>query len=352
MIIRDFKFIPYKLKLKSPFKNASFVINDREGFIIRIVDENNFIGFGEVAPLPGFSLETAEKCDIALNKLHYSIIEKSAKKLDFDLIHELQSISSLPSLSFGIEQAVISLLIKRGELSSLLANSKPIEVNGLVGIEPKDVALKKVDDLLIKGFKTIKIKIGENNFEDDIKLIKTITDRIDDSIKIRIDVNGNWDYEKAEQAVTILDSTKIELIEQPVNNINELVMLSDFSPIPIAVDEAIKSSADARNIIEKSNIQIIILKPSILGGIIETITLIKSAERLGKKIIISSAFESVVGRSALMLLASLITGNHAHGLNTATYLAEDFASDDYPIINGNTFFNHNNYPPKFNGLKL
>ena len=346
MIIRDFKFIPYKLKLKSPFKNASFAINEREGFIIRIVDENNFVGFGEVAPLPGFSLENIENCDVALNKLHYSIIEKSAKKIDFDLIQELQSISNLPSLSFGIEQAVISLLIKRGELSSLLTNSKPIEINGLVGIEPKDEVLKKIDDLLIKGFKTIKIKIGGNNFEDDIELIKTITNRIDDSIKIRLDINGNWDYEKAEQAVNILDSTKIELIEQPVNNINELVMLADFSPIPVAVDETIKSSADARSIIEKSNIQTIILKPSILGGIIETITLIKSAGKLGKKIIISSAFEAVVGRSALMLLSSLVNGNHAHGLNTAAYLAEDFGTDSYPITKGIAFFNHKEYPPK------
>ena len=105
MIIRDFKFIPYKLKLKSPFKNASFTINNREGFIVRIEDENNFVGFGEVAPLPGFSVEAIEKCDIALNKLHYSIIEKSSKKIDFDLIQELRSISDLPSLSFGIEQA-------------------------------------------------------------------------------------------------------------------------------------------------------------------------------------------------------------------------------------------------------
>jgi o-succinylbenzoate synthase len=212
--------------------------------------------------------------------------------------------------------------------------------------------LKKIDDLLSKDFKTIKIKIGGNSFNDDIELINTITNRIDDSIKIRLDINGNWDYEKAEYAVNALDNTKIELIEQPVNDINELVMLSDFSPIPIAVDETIKNCNDARNIIEKSNIQTIILKPSILGGIIETITFIKSAEKLGKKIIISSAFESAVGRSALMLLASMVNGNHAHGLNTASYLAEDLASDEYPVSDGTIFFNHKKYPPEFNGLNL
>lgn len=351
MILRDFKFFPFDLKFKSPFVNANSVLKNREGFIIKIVDENNLIGFGEVAPLPGFSSETIEKCDIALNKLYYSIIEKAAKKIEFDLIQELQSVSDLPSLAFGIEQAIISLLIKRGELTSLLSHAKSINVNGLVGIGPKDTVLKKIDDLLINDFKTIKIKVGGNSFDDDIDLIKTITKRIDDSIKIRLDVNGNWNYEQTEQAVNTIDKAKIELIEQPVSNINELVMLSDFSPIPIAVDETIKTSNDAKNIIEKSNIQVIVLKPSILGGIIETISLLKSGDRLGKKIIISSAFESVVGRSAITLLSALVNGNHAHGIDTASYLNEDLAEDVYPVEKGVIFFDSNNYPPSFDGIE-
>lgn len=350
MIIRDFKFVPYKLKFKAPFTNASFTTENRDGFIIKIIDDNNLVGIGEVAPLPEFSSETIEMCDIALNKLHYSIIDKAAKKIEFDLIQELQSISDLPSLAFGVEQAIISLLIRRGELKSLVTHDKTVKVNGLVGIGTKDIVLKNIDNLLANDFKTIKIKVGKNNFDDDIKLIETITSRIDDSIKLRLDVNGSWNYEQAERAVKILDKTKIELIEQPVKSINELVMLADFSPIPIAVDETIKNSNDAKNIIEKSNIQVIVLKPSILGGIIETIGLIKSADRLGKKIIISSAFESVVGRSALLLLSSLIKGNHAHGLGTSDFFIKDLASDEYPIINGLISFRSKNYPPKFHGL--
>ena len=47
-----------------------------------------------------------------------------------------------------------------------------------------------------------------------------------------------------------MDNSKIELIEQPVNNINELVMLSDFSPIPIAVDEIINVTAGLKGWID------------------------------------------------------------------------------------------------------
>jgi len=68
--------------------------------------------------------------------------------------------------------------------------------------------------------------------------------------------------------------------------------------------------------------------------------------------IISSAFESVVGRSALALITSFVRGNYAHGLNTAKYFAEDLATDDYLISKGEMLFIPNEYPPKFNGIAL
>lgn len=352
MIIREFKFSQFSLNLKEPFKNASFIIETRNGFIIKITDENNYIGFGEVAPLPGFSSETLHECEVALNRLYYTIIDNSAKNEEFDLISELHSISNLPSLIFGIEQAVISLLIQRGELSSLLSHEKIIHVNGIVGIKSKEEIFRKIDDLLANDFKTIKMKLGINSIEDDVEIVKQIANRIDDSIKIRLDVNGNWNYQQAEFAVNNLPKEKIELIEQPVNNINELVMLSDFSPIPIAIDESIRNTSEAKEIIERSNITNIVLKPSILGSIIQTISLIKSAGNLGKKIIISSAFESVVGRSAIVWLASFVIENHAHGLNTAEHFVEDLATDEYQISNGEILFNPKNYPPRFNGIVI
>ncbi|MCF6268755.1 MAG: o-succinylbenzoate synthase [Melioribacteraceae bacterium] len=352
MLIRDFKFSQFSLMLKEPLRNASFTIESRKGFIVKIVDENNFIGYGEVSPLPGFSAEPLDECEAALNRLYYSIISKSARNEEFDLITELHSISNLPSLLFGIEQAVISLLIQRGELSSILRNEKRTLVNGIVGIKSKDETFREIDSLLIADFKTIKIKLGVNSVEDDVEFVKNIATRVDDSIKIRLDVNGNWNYQQAEFAVNNLPQDKIELLEQPVNNINELIMLSDFSRIPIAIDESIRNVSEAKKIIERSNITTIVLKPSILGSIIQTISLIKSAESLGKKIIISSAFESVVGRSALVLIASFIKGNYAHGLNTANHFIEDLATDDYLVSKGEILFNPKTYPPKFNGLAV
>ncbi|PIQ09943.1 MAG: o-succinylbenzoate synthase [Ignavibacteriales bacterium CG18_big_fil_WC_8_21_14_2_50_31_20] len=347
MIIQDFSFSSFDIKLKTPFINSSFVINSRKGFIIKITDENNFIGLGEANPLPGLSKETFEDIEIELNKLYYSIKNKALKKESFDISTELNGVAHLPSLLFGVEQAIISLLIKRGELDSLLSKEKVIPVAGLVGIKSHEETLKNIDDLLADDFKTIKIKLGNNSIEDDIKLVKEVCSRIDDSIKIRLDINGKWNYQQAEFAVNNLPIDKIEFIEQPVSNINEIVMLSDFSPIPIAVDESVNTIQEARDLIELSNIKVIVLKPSILGSIIQSIVLIKLAENLNKKIIISSAFESVIGRSALVLLASIVKGSFAHGLNTAKHFVNDLAKESNSISKGKILFNPFSYPPNF-----
>ncbi|MCK5457849.1 MAG: hypothetical protein KAI45_12035, partial [Melioribacteraceae bacterium] len=196
-----------------PLRNASFIIKSRDGFIIKITDENNFIGYGEVSPLPGFSAETMYECEAALNRLHYTIIDKSAKNEEFDLISELQTISNLPSLLFGVEQAVISLLIQRREISTSLTDEKTIPVNGIVGIKSKEKTFRKIDDLLAADFNTIKIKLGLNSIEDDVELITQIINRIDESINIRLDINGNWNYQQAEFAINNLPQNKIELIE-------------------------------------------------------------------------------------------------------------------------------------------
>jgi hypothetical protein len=53
-----------------------------------------------------------------------------------------------------------------------------------------------------------------------------------------------------------------------------------------------------------------------------------------------------------MLLASLINGNYAHGLNTASYLEDDLDNDIYSVNNGKINFKPNNYPPEFKNVGL
>ena len=85
----------------------------------------------------------------------------------------------------------------------------------------------------------------------------------------------------------------------------------------------------------------------IYGGIISSLQLIKVAGKNNRNVIISSSFESAVGKSALVLLAASISHSFAHGLDTSEYFKQDICKDLFEVENGKIFCDIKNYPPQF-----
>lgn len=342
MIVRKFESVPFKIKLKKPFKNSIVEISNRQGFILKITDEIGNIGYGEISPLPGTSEETFESIIPIVEELKRKII---GSELDSDIF---QSLEKYPSTQFGISQALHSIFTLRDGFNPNWNINSTVLVNGIIGMMPKSEAMNKVEKLTAVGFKTIKIKVGREKIEDDINIIKSISQNFSSDIKYRLDANGKWDADKTLYAVEHLENTNVEYLEQPVKSTDELIELSKISNIPIAADESIRNSDDVKKMLAESNIQYIVLKPSIMGSITETINLINMIEAANRNVIISSAFESSIGRSALIFLASLVQNDSAHGLAVGSYFSNDIAKDAYPIVNGKIRFDKRSYPPKFN----
>ena len=61
MIIQNISLEPYQIKLKQPFRTASGIHEIREGLIISI-ETDGHKGFGEAAPMPGFSPDMLFEC--------------------------------------------------------------------------------------------------------------------------------------------------------------------------------------------------------------------------------------------------------------------------------------------------
>jgi O-succinylbenzoate synthase len=72
----------------------------------------------------------------------------------------------------------------------------------------------------------------------------------------------------------------------------------------------------------------------VLGAFFGTLDLIALARERNKNIIISSAFETPLGKSLLVLLAAASGSKRAHGLDTADFFANPFFKDPYPVGKG------------------
>ena len=337
MNIIDLKYQPYKLRLLTTFETSKSTISERKGFIISLKSSSGKVGIGDVSPFPEFGSETYEQAQNQIDSLRMELkIEK--ENIQESLKTILKEFNTSPSLRHGLEQALINLVCNEYETSvSQLLNIKlkrKINVNAVIGfLEPEKAtsyAFKFVED----GFKTIKVKTGQNNFDDDFKTLASIREAVGEEINIRIDINGKWSLNEAEKYLNQLEKLSIEYAEQPVNSMQDFLELKQRTSIPLAADESIRNLGSAEGFISSSAIDYVILKPMMLGGLNPTLEIIELAEKNNITPVVTSSFESSIGRANAVIAASACKSETAHGLAVSHYFEKDLDIEKYPVGNG------------------
>ncbi|GBD91854.1 o-succinylbenzoate synthase [bacterium BMS3Abin04] len=345
MKIREFKYFPYRLKFNSIFITSKQTFKLRDIIILQLIDDEGNKSYGEAAPLQNFGSENLN--DIK-NLLKEKISEFSGLEIEDAIsLSASPAFNKYPVTKFALEQAIMNFAIHSNyrpviNLISTGVQNK-IPVNAVVGKLPLKETVKKIEEITVGNYSSVKIKIGRRNFYDDLQIIDAAYKSIDTKIKLRLDLNGSWLLEKAKENISQITNYNIEFIEQPVKDTNELINLSRTSPIKIAPDESANNLNNTINLIDSDIFDFIVIKPMLNGGIFDTIKMINYANLKGVNIIISSALESAVGRSILPLLASNTNHNFAHGLATTEFYKNDLTPDFYKIKNGFVKFDFDKY---------
>ena len=176
------------------------------------------------------------------------------------------------------------------------------------------------------GVKSFKVKVGNNPAEDLARV--DVIRHLRPEAKIRIDVNGLWDVDQAEQFLIAVGD--IEYVEQPCATIEELRELKKRTSVKIVGDEILRKADNPFDIDLTGAADYLMLKVQPLGGIKRAHAI---AEHHKLPVVVSSALESAVGiKYGLELAASFNEMNFDCGLGTGSLLAKDVAQ--LPIIDG------------------
>jgi o-succinylbenzoate synthase len=340
MIITDLKYLEFTGTPLIPIFNSHFSIKHRTGIIIKLENEDGQTFYGEVSPLPRYSTESYVDAISCIRKVQNSL--KIGGSTNAETL--LNTASSVPSLVYGIESAIKGLSWQ----SNSLINNK-IKVNSLVGIMNEADTINLVEQYIKNGINTLKLKIGRLEFDKDLKIINSITKKFPNII-LRLDVNGVWDIEHAFAVIKKLSNFHIEYIEQPVSDLDDLIILSKNSSIPLAADESIQTNSDFYKVIESKTIQHIVIKPS-MHGFDKTVNFINIANKANVKTIISSLFESPIGKAANIYLAIQCEESTAHGLMPEVDSKDFRVTHPYKYENGFLTLNYCNYFSTFKGNK-
>ena len=350
MKITDFQIKKYDLPLVKPLIIRGKTICSRSGVIILLRNSDAFVGCGETAPLPGLHKENLTQVISQLNGLKEEILGLEINATPFAFDGQLQNLFStdlFASVRFGIEMAIFNLL-RQSQNISINPQITAIDVNGLITAE--DDLFVEVENLLKRGYSTIKIKVGRRSIEEDIKMVRTLKEIIGGRAGLRLDANRSWLLAEAISFCKAIGPMGIEYIEEPLKNIADLGCFFNETNMPVALDETIvESGIDTTE--DFNTIVAFVLKPSLLGGFDKTAQIVKFAKKNHKNVCLSSTFETSVSIEAFAAFAALMKiDDTPHGLDTLKWFEEDLFINPLNVSNGE--MNVSQLPPGPDNLRM
>lgn len=334
-----FQWIKRVLNFRFDAGTSRGVLKTKPVYWIKAFDAQNptIIGWGEAAPLINLSLDDRpdfeDYLELELRKIESTTFESNSDQL-LKKLKELVS-PEFPSIRFGLETALLDLIHggkKRIFPGNFFDRSDPIPINGLIWMGSREFMAEQIEEKLSQGFDCIKMKIGAIDFEQEFALLSQIRKRYSkDQITLRVDANGAFSPSEVLGKLERLASLDLHSIEQPIaaGQIGAMSALCKITPLPIALDEELIGVKNKTELLDQISPQHIILKPTLLGGILETQEWIKLAEDRGIGWWMTSALESNIGLNAIAQLAASYDPMVPQGLGTGKLFHNNL---DSPLV--------------------
>jgi L-alanine-DL-glutamate epimerase-like enolase superfamily enzyme len=173
------------------------------------------------------------------------------------------------------------------------------------------------------GFRTFKLKVG---LVGDVTQVAAVRETLGPDARIRVDANGAWTLSEAVERLRAIARQTIEVAEEPVAGLGQLAQLRRRTRIPLAADESIVTTRDARGAVEQDACSLAAVKLAKVGGIAAAIDIsdvipVYLSSALEGPVAIAAACHTV---QALPRLAA--TDGLAHGLATGRLFSETVGS--------------------------
>jgi len=340
MKIVDVQAFQFSLPCRDNLRVKQTLIRNRDGFLLKVTSDDGYVGYGEISPLPGFSRELSVNVpdilkDVKTRLLNH-VVPSHIERMEGKISHFLEDELFSPAVRCGIDMALLFLAAHAQHMSlSRLINhghSKHIPVTCLLQGDRESI-LREAREKLRAGIHVFKLKVGGDDLQDDIDKFNGLCEVIKDKGWVRLDANQQWDLDSAVKFAQAVDFVSIEYIEDPLKDVGAIPEFFHRTMIPVALDEAVQK-LDFKLLKSIEGVDVLVVKPTVFGGLEKTWRLAHQAKALGMRTIISSSFESGLGIVALAHFSSCLSHNVPMGLDTLKWFAKDILLDPPPVENG------------------
>jgi L-alanine-DL-glutamate epimerase-like enolase superfamily enzyme len=249
--IRSIQAAPERFALTRPYAIAGQApVTEVENVVVRIETEDGQVGLGAGSPGEHVTGETNESCLSALAPSRLEWLRGRDVRTLRALCRESEERFPLtPAARAAVDIALHDLLGKRAglPLADLLGRSyDALPTSITIGIKPVPETLAEADEYLGRGFRVLKLKIGDA-LEDDIERLLRLREHVGRRAVIRVDANIGYSVEDTARFFERSAPLDIEFVEQPVRR--ESFDLVRGLPAAwrrrIAADESLHGETDA-----------------------------------------------------------------------------------------------------------
>ena len=304
-----------RVPLVEPFRISNGEVVEKDSILVELTTNDGVVGWGEASAMSG-SFYSEDTPDSSWEELAKYLIP-SLFEADVDPTHFYESLREVPGGPFaraGLEGALWDAHAQRVRkpLCKLLgAPPRPIPSGVAIGIYDEVPELvERVERYLGQGYRRVKIKIQPGW---DIEPVAAVRERFP-NVPLMVDANAAYTIAD-EPMFHELDRFELMMIEQPLVSgaHEEAAELQQALRTPLCADESADSLASLATLIEKKAARIINIKVQRVGGLSESLLMLKAAR--------AAELECWVGTMPELGVAS------AQGLHLATLSGFTFPTD-------------------------
>ena len=328
------------LDLTRPYTIAYEHIETVENTFVHLQTEDGSDGIGVAAPDAEVTGEDLRRCQQALNdNLESLLIGADIRHLKTILRKMDRSMSGTPAARAAIDIALHDLWAKHIGLPLVdvlgrCHRSLPTSIT--LGIKSIGESLEEADEYQARGFKILKIKIGQS-VEQDVERLNQIRQRMGREMILRVDANQGYKHEDFKNFINQTASLNLEFIEQPLpaGDLESMRRMPKSVRMKTAADESLLDAKDAIGCLQPPRpFGIFNIKLMKCGGIAAGLQIAEIANIAGIDLMWGCMDESRVGIAAALHAALASPTTRYLDLDGSLDLARDLVAGGFVLKDG------------------
>ncbi len=290
------------IPLTRPYTIASGTHHAVRIFLVRI-EAAGLTGHGAASPAEDVTGETDAACEAALASPSIAgLVGRDAGSVTRIALSLRNLLPHAPAALAAVDMALHDLRAQALGVPLCVAlgrvhDSLPTSVT--IGIKDTAAALQEADEYLARGFKALKVKIG-NDVAADTERLTMLRDHVGSGVAIRVDANTGYDVTDTLRMLGVARRLGLELVEQPLpaSALEETRSLPDRDLV--CLDESVHDARDARRAAAPPAAGSFNIKLMKCGGVTEAMEIARIADDAGVGLMWGCMDESRVSIAAAL----------------------------------------------------